>query len=246
MHIKTDGLVLRQVDIKDADRLLTVLTADEGKLTLKAPGVKRKGSRIKAAAQILTFSEFTIFENNGWYTIDEAVTKEQFPELRADMELLSLASYFAELLESVTDEDWSNPEILSLALNALYALCKLKKPPELVKTAFELRLMCLSGFEPLLDGCAACGNENPDRFNINMGVLHCAPCKDGEGISMPLSQSVLDAMRHIIYCGGKKVFSFALDKPCCEMLSGITEAYVQAQLERGYSTLDFYKTMRTV
>ena len=91
MYLKTQGLVLREVAYKDADKLLTVLTRDYGKMTLTARGVRRSGSPLKASCQLLACGEFTIFEYRGMSTINEAQTVELFPELRTDLELLSLA-----------------------------------------------------------------------------------------------------------------------------------------------------------
>lgn len=96
MCIKTDGIVLREVAYQDSDKLLTVLTREYGKLTVRARGVRSSRSRSKAACQLLAYSEFTLIERGGRYVITEATAKEMFPELRNDLELLSLASYFAQ------------------------------------------------------------------------------------------------------------------------------------------------------
>ena len=104
MYEKTEGIVLRETEYKDADKLLTVLTREHGKMTLRARGVKSGRSRSKAACQLLTFSEFTVSEKQGRYTVTEAVAKEMFPELREDIELLYLASYFAQVTDAVAQE----------------------------------------------------------------------------------------------------------------------------------------------
>ena len=137
MYEKTEGIVLREIEYKDADKLLTVLTREHGKITLKARGVRSGRSRSKAACQLLTFSEFTVSEKQGKYVITEATPKEMFPELRADLELLYLASYFAQVTDAVAQEEDASPELLSLLLNALYALAKLKKPQKIIKAVFE-------------------------------------------------------------------------------------------------------------
>ena len=93
--------------------------------------------------------------------LDEASTLELFPGVRRDIVQLSLASWFAELTEAVCPEEAPAPELASLLLNGLYALCYLDKDPALVKTAFQWRLMALAGFQPFVDGCAVCGAEEP-------------------------------------------------------------------------------------
>ena len=139
------------------------------------------------------------------------------------------------------------PELLSLLLNSIHVLDQLDRPLGLVKAAFELRAMCLAGYEPLLDACAVCGCPTPEepRFHLREGVLHCVGCRGsvGEGISLPLSSGSLAAMRHIVYGDPKRLFSFHLDGAGLETLAGVAEAYLLTQLERGFRTLDFYKSL---
>ena len=244
MYEKTEGIVLRETEYRDADKLLTVLTREHGKITVKARGVKSGRSRSKAACQLLTYSEFTLLEKQGRYVITEAVPKEMFSELRTEIELFYLASYFAQVAEAVSQEDAPDPELLSLLLNSLYVLGKESRPQTLVKAVFELKVMCLAGYLPDLSGCAVCGREDADRFNITQGVLQCASCSGGDGgIRMPLSAGTLAAMRYIVSAPVRSLFSFRLTERSCEELSGITESYLCTKLERGFYTLDFYKSL---
>ena len=91
--------------------------------------------------------------------MNEASVKEAFSGLREDMERFSLGAYFAECMEAFSVEDQPEPELLQLGLNSLYALSRDLHPQEKIKAAFELRLMCLSGYAPQLGRCAACGKE---------------------------------------------------------------------------------------
>lgn len=243
MFLKTDGLVVRQVNYKDNDQILTVLTKEHGLMTLKARGVRSRSSRLKGACQLLAYSEFTVFENRGFHTIDEANAIQMFPELRTDIELLSLASYFAQVAEVLSQEDMPNPELLSLTLNALYALCRRLCTPELVKAAFELRAACLGGYTPELSGCAVCGDPEPDRFDVRGGILCCASCSAGEGLRLPASPGSLAAMRYLVSCDAKRLFSFRLEGRAVKELCDLAETYLQTQLERGFYTLDFYKSL---
>ena len=98
MFTTTNALVLREVRYKEADRILTLLTSTDGKITVKARGALRKGSKTAAATQQLTYSEMTLFGNRGKWTVNEAVIKEAFPGLRRDGENLALGCYFSECL----------------------------------------------------------------------------------------------------------------------------------------------------
>ena len=239
-YLTTRGLVLRTTEYKETDRILTVLSADHGLLTMKARGVRSNRSKLKGACQLLTYAEFTVGEAHGFSSITEATAIEMFPELRTDIVLLSLASYFAQLAEVLSQEDAASPALLPLILNALYALAKLKKPPQLVKAATELRLAALAGYLPELSGCCVCGNPEPDRFSIADGTLECASCRASDGVRMPLS-----AMRYIVSCPDKKLFSFALTGAAEKELCDAAESYLLTQLERSFYTLDFYKSLLT-
>ena len=245
MYLKTRGLVLRETEYGDADKLLTVLTPEHGKMTLRARGVRRRSSPLKSPCQLLAYGEFTLFEYKNRATINEAEALELFPELRNDLELLSLASYFAQVAEAVSQEDSPNPEILSLVLNSLYAIGKLQKPRNLVKAAFELRIACLAGYTPDLTGCIQCGREEPERFDLSAGYLECAGHRSPEsgGLRMPVTPGVLAAMRYIVSCEPKRLFSFSLPGEALEGLGGITEGFLMTQLERSFYTLDFYKSL---
>ncbi len=243
MYKKTEGIVLRETEYNDHDKLLTVLTRDFGKITVKARGARSQRSKLRAACQITAFSELTLQEYQGRYTLTEAVTKELFTSLQGDVTLLALASYFLQVTEAVAPEEDPIPELLSLLLNSLYALSKLGKPQLLVKAVFELRLCSIIGFQPDLRGCVVCGKPNPERINIHQGCLQCAGCKGGEGLRLPLTAGLLDALRYIIYGDAKKIFSFHMPEAALRELSGIAESYLCVRLERGFFTLDFYKSL---
>lgn len=245
MYLTIQAIVLRVTDYNDRDALLTVLSRNHGKLTIKARGLRRKNSPLIAPCQLLAFGEFTLFEYRGMYTINEAHSIELFTALRRDLTKLSLGTYFAQAAEVISQEDLPNPELQSLLLNSLYALSKLNLPEPLVKSVFELRAACLAGYTPDLYGCHICGSQSPDRFDLTAGQLECRGCRDGEsnGIRMPVTPGILEAMRYISLCDPKKLFSFQIGEETLEQLSALTEAYLSTQLERGFSALDFYKSL---
>lgn len=245
MYLTVRGLVLRVTAYKETDALLTLLTDTQGKLTVKARGLRRKNSPLIAPCQLLAYGEFVLFEYKDFYTVNEARTIELFANLRNDLSKLSLGTYFAQVAEVLAQEDMPNPELLSLTLNCLHALTRFDIPEYQIKAVFELRCACLTGYSPDLSGCHRCGNPVADRFDVSAGRLECSRCRsiDSDGIRLPVFQGALDAMRYITYCDSKKLFLFSLGPDTLEKLSQITESYLSTQLERGFSTLDFYKSL---
>ena len=125
MFKTTKGLILREVKYKEADRILTVLTEDMGKITVKARGALRKGSKVAAATQLFAFSELTMFENKGRWSVNEGSTIEEFKGLRND-------ASGVELIE----------KLASFTGNAAPApLCGLDKRPVRFETVIEKQAM---------------------------------------------------------------------------------------------------------
>ena len=245
MYLNIQGIVLRVTDYNDRDALLTVLSRNHGKLTVKARGLRRKNSPLVAPCQLLAYADFTLFEYRNMYTINEAHSIELFTPLRRDLTRLALGTYFAQVAEIISQEDLPNPELQSLVLNSLFALSKLNLPEPLVKSVFELRAACLAGYTPDLYGCHICGSQKPERFDLAAGQLECKTCRSPEsnGIRMPVTPGLLEAMRYICLCDPKKLFSFSVGSDTAEQLSALTEGYLSTQLERGFSALDFYKSL---
>lgn len=243
------GVVLRETETKESDKILTLLTAERGKLPVIAKGARSKRCRFSAAAQSLAWSEWSLYQKGQWYYAREGATLELFDGLRRDLGLLSLGCYFAELTEAVTTEETPAEELLRHLLNGLYALSALHRPPELVKAAFELKLLCLAGYEPLADGCAVCGCVDPERpvLDVVQGVLRCGACGGGPGAgdhTVRLCPDSLAALRHIVYGDPKRIYGFRLGGESMERLAEAAERFLLVQLERGFRTLDFYKSLR--
>jgi len=225
MYTNTTGIVLREVQYKDSSKILTVLTSSEGKLTVSAHGAHRRNSKLAAVTGLLVFSEMTLLKKKDRWTMTEARSIEQFIGLRDDLKLLALGAYIAELTEDVADEDSPNTELLPLCLNALYALSEKLKTPNFIKPVFELRLMAISGFEPLLKSKTDRGDSS--LMSMEDGVLH-------------LDAGALNAANYILSCDAKKLFSFTLSDEALNELSKATEKYLLAQLDRTFRTLDYY------
>ena len=250
-QFKTDGIVLKEVPVSEADRMVTILTRDHGMVSGFAGNAKRLRSRKAAASAMLCYSHFELFERKGRYIVDSAEAIEMFLGLRQDVVRLSLAAYFAELTRCLVPEGEGGEDYLRLLLNSLHLLAGEKRPAALIKAVFELRMLELAGHMPDLVGCTCCGAYE-GAFSLLPGraVLCCHACaerqpemQDGEQ-PMPLLPGVLAAMRHILYSDERRIFDFTLSEEGLQALERTVERYLRIQLDRGFSTLDFYRSMQ--
>lgn len=243
MQINTDGLVIREHNVGESDRLVTVLTREEGIVRAFAQQAKRIKNAKASSTQLLCYSRFSIYKGRDKYIIDDAHPIEVFFDLRKDIERLSLAQYFCELAGVLAPEETEAGDFLRLMLNALHFLSKGLRPGLLLKAVVEMRMLALAGYMPDLICCAECACYEADVmfFLPRSGRIFCGDCyhSDGEP-AIPLGRGVLTALRHTIYAEFDKLFSFQLPAEGLEQLARASEAYTLCRLERGFTTLDFY------
>ena len=245
MYLTTKALVLRVREYDERHSIIKLLTQDQGLIVAKVRNLRRKNNPLSAPCQLLAYGEFTLFQYGDRYTLNEAHCLDMFQDLRRDIECFSLGSYFAQVAEFVVQESQDDQGMLQLVLNCLHALSKLKLSQAQVKAVFELRTACIAGFMPDLTGCVSCGNSRPERFDVFNGHLSCSECTttDMRSLRLPVSGGILDAMRYIISCPANRLFSFRLGDESMEGLGKITESFLITQLEHGFSSLDFYKSL---
>ncbi len=252
------ALVIRESDYGENDKLLTLLTAEKGRVTVLFKGGKSLKNKNSASSQLLSYSEFTVKERGGFYTLSEAALIRQFFELRSSLPRFALSQYVAEICGEVSVENENGEETLSLALNTLHMLCGDDVDTDFIKAVFELRCMALNGFCPDLSACPLCGRTESEIFYLDVmnGVLRCGECFGGETdiemrksegqalVILPISPSVLSAMRYVIGSGSKRIFAFKLEGEALESFARVCERYIVNHLERGFKTLDFYKNIK--
>ena len=166
--------------------------------------------------------------------------------LAEDIERYALACYLCELTSALSDPGLESPALCRLLLTALLALERKKREPALVKAAFELRVMAESGYAPDLSACGVCGEpieHPPVYFSVRAGTAADEKCAKRVGGYAQLVDSTLRAMLHALTAEPNKVYAFVLSGPAREQFCGMTEEYVKYHLGRGFSSLDFYRSL---
>jgi DNA repair protein RecO (recombination protein O) len=179
IKITAPGLVIKEQSIGESDRLITVLTAQYGLVRAFSRGAKKTKSKKLSATALMAYSDFTFNKTRDSFSVEEAMVKEVFFQLRNDVEKMALAQYFCELANEFCEEDYESEEILRLFLNALWLLKSNKKSPRFIKAIVELRLISLSGYMPALIGCERCGEYESDTmyFTPESGKIFCKNCE---------------------------------------------------------------------
>ena len=244
MRHKTKGIVIRETPKGETSKLLTLLTSDLGVITVNAKGLRKITSPYLKSAQLFAFSDFLLYEKNGFYTLTESALITDFYSLRENIKNYSLACYFCEAASAFAVPGEDSASILRLLLNSLYAIENGKSPRELVKSAFELRLCTECGFMPETEFCAECGDETKGcayLFNITQGVAFCRNCASNNEDYICVTPAVGRAIEHIVLSELSRFISFRIGADDQLLLSKISERFLLTHAERGFKTLSFYK-----
>ena len=263
MKIAVDGLILKESAAGDNDKLVTLLTAKDGRFNMTAKGARSMRSKVAGVCRLFTYGNFEYYEKGDRRWVSGGSVNESFFGLCADLETFTLASYLSDIAYEITGEGVEAEEILRATLNAFYCLENKKKPHWQIKAAYELFAARASGFCPDLSGCAECSAEGDGDFWLDVmnGSVICADCMKKRGtadrlpdideystrnIFLPLSRSTLEAMRYIMTAPLQRIFAFSVtDEESAKMLSRAAETYLVNHLERNFETLDFYKKVTT-
>ena len=259
MVTQIKGLILGDIVWGEHDKLLTVLTAEQGKVTVVLKGGSSLKSKIVGSCLPFAYAELTLGERGGgkpW--VKEASEIRGFHGIREDLEATAAALYILDILSEVCMEDGDETEMLQLALNTLHAIETKMKPLLQLKAAFELRTAAACGFSPDLVACAECGEDKSEFMFLDVmdGVMTCRKCRDGHRGELPveghtsivlmLDKQLLDTMRLICYSPPKKFLSFQLAPENETLFVSHCEKYLLNHLDKGFKSLEFFHSLAKI
>lgn len=261
-QIEVDGLVIRNAKVGEADEMITLLTAERGKLSVSGKDVRRLNNRNAAASQLFTYATFSLRKPKQCYYVNDSTYIENFMGIRFDVERLALATYLCAIADELSMPDVADPELMQMTLNALYALSERDDiPTERIKAAYEFRAVCHAGFQPALLLCAGCHEGKPEEtmyLDVMNGRLFCKECQEAyvhsaaytmdettAKIHIRISPSVRRAMYYTAVAPIKKLFAFRITEPAeQEVMSVACERYLLNHLEHSFPSLDFFKQLK--
>jgi len=244
---KVKGIVIKEVQYKENDKIITIMTDKLGKISCMAKGAKKNNSSLLAISQLFVYSEFLLYKGTNFYHINSAEMIESFYKLRLDYDKLEKVFEVSKLLNKLAYEEDEESEILSLFLNTIYIIDNKDKPFDLVRNTFLLKLLCLLGYAPRLYKCSCCNakmfNDNNkketkyyyDRTNnsavceecynkaINNNKLEIRKYKQ-------IGESALYCLLYVIASDTKKIFNFEIKGKTLDEFSDFVNEYYLSQI----------------
>ena len=191
---RDQAVVLRGWKLGEADRIISLLTLDHGKVRGVAKGVRRTKSKFGARLEPLSHVAIQLYRGKGDLdTITQVETIDRFANLRSDPDRFARAEAMLEAVDHVAQDREPDPRLHVMLTRALATLDRDDSP--LVVAAFFLKLLAHEGLQPHLDECVSCGSAGPiEAFDLHEGGVLCRDCRRG----YPLTPEALGLLRRIL------------------------------------------------
>jgi DNA repair protein RecO (recombination protein O) len=231
---KTQAIVLKQMKLGEADKILTLYTPDFGKVRAVAKGVRRPASKLGGHLDLLTCSELMLAHGRNLDIVTQAQTIEAFMPMKSDLARLSAGFYVAELVDAFTDERMESPAVYRLALEVLRRLSEAPET-ECALRYFELQLVHYLGYRPELRNCATCHEvlvPATNYFHPASGGVLCPRCSYDKPLVRPLSLNAFKVLRLWQECDYATASRVRLDASLAREIEMVMRIYIRFLLER--------------
>jgi DNA repair protein RecO (recombination protein O) len=181
---RDDGLLLRSVDYGESDRVLTLLTRESGKLSVRAKGARRSKKRFAGALEPFSLLRVEIAASRGGLArLESATISQAFPKLLRDLPRMTTAGTMLQLVRELTPDAVADPEAFEDVVQLLAALDAAELSERALSVCFQLQQLARAGFSPRLHACGVCGKRpEPGRatdFDARRGYIVCQACGGG-------------------------------------------------------------------
>ena len=241
---KTEAIVLRTMDLGEADRVLTVLTPRLGKLKVIAKGVRRPKSRIGGGLQPFSDVQLVLAVGRTWDVVTTASLEDPHLGLRNDLLSTAAAWYVVELADRFCEGAADSHEAFTLLAQALAGLDAPSEEVtrEVVARWFELHLLDAMGFRPELVRCLECGSEiepEGNAYSPTAGGVVCPQCRHAALGARQIGPDALKVMRHLQRSSLVEVLALRLPPALHREAERLLHDTVSAVLEREIRSRDF-------
>ncbi|MBR4557140.1 MAG: DNA repair protein RecO [Clostridiales bacterium] len=232
------GLIIRSNEYKDKDRLLSVLTADRGLITICAKGVAKPNSSLGCFSMPYMLCDFVVSVSHGYYYLKDASIIESNSKIMESLEQMTVAAHISSCLMDCTLQSENAKEAYELAVYAYYMLANNKDKYLLIYSAFNWRLLTIAGFTVLYDlddPLYKATGDKQGRYMIN--ISGGSSDSQNRSFNRLLEEPSVRALNFFATCDLKRMFTSSADKKTEEELRDFTTDYLSVHFEKVYDSL---------
>lgn len=239
MNYKTKGIVLKRINLGEADRLLTIFTLKNGKIKAIAKGVRKTLSKLAGHLESFCLVNLQIAEGRNLDIVTDAETLKCFINLRSNLEATNTAYYIAEIIEKMTAENQAHPDIFHLLDEVLEHLDNGQS--KLLLSYFEMNFLGCTGFKPELHHCLACHEKiisKENYFSFSEGGLVCAKCHQGD---IKISDEAIKVLRLFLAHQITVIQKIKTNKNLTREIAEVTSGYIANIAPKQFKSKRFLK-----
>jgi DNA repair protein RecO (recombination protein O) len=233
---RDEAVVLRTQKLGEADRIITMLTREHGRIRGVAKGVRRTMAKFGARLEPGSHVDIQLHVGKTFDTITQVEAIMNYGEaITDDYQRWTIASAILETAERFTAQE-HEPALqeFQLVVGGMKALSENRYDPSLILDAFLLRSLAIGGYAPSMSNCSRCEKPGPHRyFSLVGGGSVCMDCRPSA--SATPAPETLDLMGALL--SGDWEIAMASENRNRREASGLIAAYLQWHLERGLRSL---------
>ena len=232
------GLIIRSNEYKDKDRLLSVLTADRGLITICAKGVSKPGSSLGCFSMPYMLCDFVVSVSHGYFYLKDASIIESNSKIMDSLEQMTVAAHISSCLMDCTLQSENAKEAYELAVYAYYMLANNKDKYLLIYSAFNWRLLTIAGFTVLYDlddPLYKASGDKQGRYMIN--ISGGSESSQNRSFNRLLDEPAVRALNFFATCDLKRMFTSNADKKTEQDLKEFTTDYLSIHFDKIYDNL---------
>ncbi|MSR77951.1 MAG: DNA repair protein RecO [Candidatus Omnitrophica bacterium] len=245
---KTDAIVLKTLPFRSSSLLVTFFSKTHGKVKGIAKGVRQEREMRGSLFELFTQLEIVYYEKtrSDLHLISEGFILESYEPIRSQLETIAYASYFAELVDELTEFHDPHPVIFHLLDFSYRYLPSLS--PERLARLFEIQLLREIGWVPYLEDCIRCHAKPSDQpfFSPNQGALLCKNCARDTPDAKPISEETLSVLRYYLQHDLETSIKLSVSFQSEQGLALLMNRFFQFRIHRPLKSLSFLEKIKPV
>jgi DNA repair protein RecO (recombination protein O) len=240
---KSEAIVIKRIDLGEADKILTIFTPHFGKLRVVAKGVRKVTSRLAGHVELFTRNQMLLAKARNLDIITQSETIDGYRPLHEDLTSIAYASYASELLDALLPDELESYPVYKLLAETLSLISEEEHRDRTLRW-FELQFLGYLGYAPELQHCVQCGGEIAavvNGWSPSQGGVVCASCRR-VGIGRDLSVNALKVMRLMQRSPYSTISRVRVDPDLQTELTGVMQGYITYILERELRSAHFVRS----
>ncbi len=247
MYSKSRSIIIKNMDFRDADKLVTLFSEKEGKIRAIAKGIKKPNSSLRACVQPFAHSFLFFSSGRELGIITQGQVLDFYSYIRDDINLSLNITYLMELLDKSLLENVPFPRLYQTTLQVLDTLNQADAAYNpLIFRYYEMALLKELGYKPVVERCVICGKSDGDinYLSISEGGTVCTVCSPQSGHNLTVSKESLAILKLLAAANITTLTRVKASANTLKQIELILERYLEYHLERKFKVKDTIKRLK--